>query len=236
MKKRIIVLILTGIVFYSGYKAFIKESHQQDPEVVDTVTTLAKNLESSQELNMRPENIDLLDSFSEPTLQETNQKEQQLVTASASIIENAEEEITEVVTIEAPIFIQNPEPIKLPEIKKVTDLKVLPAKKQVNKKKQELTKKEKYDKLAKNLEGLQQQAAEEWEKMSTNERQVAEQQVEEFHHNFQQEIERLSKMSPEDVEREKNEALARLQYENPEAFQTVKSMEEMFIGLADASE
>lgn len=100
----------------------------------------------------------------------------------------------------------------------------------------QLSKQEKVEKFSQHMADLQQQAATEWDNMSSEEREVAEEQVATFQENFQSEIERLSQMSPEDIEREKQEAMRRLEAENPEAYLAVKNMEDMFLELADATD
>ena len=233
-KKFTTSLLLTttiGALSYLGYNSIV--SHKSPAEIIQThhqVDLIAENT-GHKELDMDLNNIDPIDAFVEPALaiQETTPNVTKLAQFTPqNDVEDSTETLAEGEMVQV---LGTPEPVVLKKIAETEKKAPEPLKKEIT-----LSKKEKLDKFAKNMEGLQKQAEDEWSKMSSEEREEAEQQVEVFQHNFQEEIERLSQLSPEEVEREKHEAMVKLERENPEAYQAVKSMEDMFMGLADATE
>lgn len=214
-----------GVIGYFGYTSYTNHKKTNPASSQEANIMLAKN--TQPELDMDLNNIDPIDTFAEPTLITQEETPQPITLTHAApqepeaLSKEPEEEYS------APMATERPNPEKVAEIQKTS----LPVKKENTPSKQE-----RLDKFAKNMEDIQKQAEDEWSKMSSAEREEAEQQVAIFQDNFQNEIERLSQLSPEEVEREKYEAMAKLEQENPEAYQAVKSMEEMFMGLADAAD
>ncbi len=235
---RLIFTVTVGVLCYVGRNLFLTSDNPLkntniEASSVDKTSDVVYN-----ELNMDLSSIDPVSAFAEPALQEELRSEQ-VETLQNSLIEPLEalSSNNEAVTAQVEdLIIEKPEKALIQE-KKVEEVKAAIIEPQMpTKREKELVAQEKFEKFSKHMEELQKQAQEELRNMSPEECVEAEQQVEAFQHNFQNEIERLSQMSPEEVEREKHIAMTKLERENPEAYQTIKSMEDMFMGLADASD
>lgn len=218
---RLMITALLGTAGYLGYTYLQSENNnslveidknpQQTPSPVDNDTDMDLNTPTPSEPTVKTTTTETMDAPQE-------------IVPSEPVLDEEEPDLSS--DEEVAMVQESHEPI-IPKA-------VQPAIQEQPKPQKPLSKQEKLDKFARNMEDLHNQAADEWAKMSAEERQEAEQQVAIFQQNFQQEIERLSKLSPEEVEMEKQMAMAKLQQENPEAYQAVKSMEEAFMEVASA--
>ncbi len=227
--KNLLLITALGTLGYLGYLALIKQETGIKTITHQTIDNLEATNNHHKELDMDLNHIASIEASKEPALTiiipaheekplHVNTQENKPILPE----EEAAAEEPEVPTIDESVKL--PEPVQIAEVKPQTP---------INNEKT-LSKQEKMDKVAKNMEIMQKQAENEWNNMSPEEREEAEEQVEVFQSNFQNEIERLSQLSPEEVEQEKRAAMLELERQNPEAYEAVRNMEEMFMTMADA--
>ncbi len=234
LAKNILLTSAIGALGYLGYSSFINNKSHFNESIEQSTTALTLKDNIHKDLDMNLNDIESVNTTSEAASNVNSLVINENTIPQASI----EEEIIQAAAIEEVIETPEQNPIETPPLKPIEPKKFTEAKKQAPEpiKHEKPSKQAKLDKFAKNMEGIQKQAEDEWSKMSSEEQAETEEQVELFQHNFQSEIERLSHLSPEEVEMEKQAAMAKLEIENPEAYQAVRSMEDMFMDLADATE